>query len=365
MDVVLAGTDSLKLTRLARGNPSLRMIPCGDRDSFPRPGPLSIDALRPLLPNELLGFTVAKPISLGFFSREARSQSSLVDSRVYLAELPRDSFFEVVREDGASLGPGSGAARLFVESPGLSLVGLARRFLGLVKRGLLSEDAAFARMLSFSMEACGLYARDPLSPLVGECAYDIEQLTSADELRSYLGELTHLQGLHLALEAARYAQDGSGSPGETLLSLVMRLPPRRGGIPLPSFVENRPIEWPDDARDIVRHQMMRPDFHWIGHHTAAEYNGGVHGTLAAHVEDSYRVQDYAACNITMIPATYDDIKNVTALERFVKLVSRKLAPYEDPGFLRRVSDNAADKRAREKRVVLLGQLLPPDVRRDE
>lgn len=365
MNAFLAGADSLKLTRLARRDPGLRLVTCEDGLCRPAAEPIDPAALREALPQELSGFTVARPLSLASFSRDTRSQSSLVDPRAFLARLPGGSFLEVVRESGVPFGPARDPVRLLVESPGISLVGFARKLQQLVKSEAISEDAAFARLLSLAMEACGLYARDPRAPLTGECSYDIESVTSADDLRAYLSELSRLQGLRLAREVARYAKDGSGSPGETVLSLAMRLPPRRGGIPLPDFVENVPIEWPEDARDIVKHQTMRPDFHWPRHHVASEYNGGFHGQSSAYVEDSFRVQDYAACNIAMVPATYDDIRNAASLERFVRLVAKKLAPHEDAGFPRRVAESIADPQAREKRIVLLGQLLPPDPRYSE
>ncbi|HJA29978.1 MAG TPA: hypothetical protein IAA15_10505 [Candidatus Olsenella pullicola] len=365
MNAFLSGADSLKLTRLARRDPALRLVPCEGGVCRPAAEPVDPAALREALPQELSGFTAARPLSLASFSRETRSQSSLVDPRAFLARLPEGSFLEVIREDGTPFGSERVPVRLFVESPGISLVGFARRLLKLVRGGAISEDAAFVRLLSLAMEACGLYARDPCAPLTGECAYDVESVGSADDLRLQLGELSRLQGLRLAREVASYAKDGSGSPGETLLSLVMRLPPRRGGIPLPDFVENEPVEWPEDARDVVKHQTMRPDFHWPKHRVASEYNGGAHGQSSAYVEDSFRVQDYAACDIALVPATYDDIRNAASLERFVRLVAKKLAPHEDEGFLRRVADSIADQQARKKRIVLLGQLLPPDPRYSE
>ena len=365
MNAFLAGTDSLKLTRLARHDPALRLVPCENGLCRPGAEPVDTAALRDALPQELSGFSAARPLSLASFSRETRSQSSLISPRAFLTRLPEHSFLEVVREDGVPFGSTRAPVRLFVESPGISLVSFARRLQRFVKRDAISEDAAFIRLLSLAMEACGLYARDPCAPLTGECAYDIEGITSADDLRLYLGELSCLQGLRLAREVARYAKDGSGSPGETLLSLAMRLPPRRGGVPLPDFVENEPIEWPEEARDVVKHHTMRPDFHWPRHRVASEYNGGLHDQPSAYVEDSFRVQDYAACDITMVPATYDDIRSVASLERYVRLVAKKLAPYEEAGFLRRVSDSISDPRAREKRIVLLGQLLPPDPRYTE
>lgn len=362
MNALLAGMDSLKLTRLARRDPSLLLVPC----DAPRPedcGPVPPEVLRQALPQELSGFSAKHPISLAALSRETRSQSACVKPLTVLTALPPASFLEVVRADGGYWSGAGELVRLFVESPGLNLVHMSRRMGELVKRGTLSEGAALARLLSLVMESCGLYARDPLRPAEGQCAYDVEPQVRADDLRAYVNGLGRMRGLHLAREAARFAHDGSGSPGETVLSLVMRLPPRRGGIPLPDFEENVPIAWPAGVRGLVRHGTMRPDFHWPQHRVASEFDGGMHGLAGALAEDRFRAQDYAACDIVMVPATYADIKSIAAIERYVTLVAHKLARCEDDRFLRRVSDSVKDPRAREERAVLLSQLLPPDVRR--
>ncbi|WP_455137235.1 hypothetical protein [Thermophilibacter sp.] len=316
-----------------------------------------------MLPGELSCFDLGHPLPVSCFSRDSRSQSTLVRSYALLAELPPDSFLEVTRIDGRPWGdPRTVTARLYVEAPALSLLRMTQQLARAVEHGHLSEEAAFSRLLSFPMEACGSYARDPSNPALGDCAYELDPIANEDEIRSYLDELSGVRGVRAAREAARWAKNGSGSPGETLISLVMRLPPRRGGIPLPHFVENEPIAWPDEARDLIRHQTMRPDFHWPHHRTASEYNGGLHGSPGAYVEDSRRDQDYGACDIQLVTATYEDICTVGAIERYVTLVARKLAPYEGPGFLRRVGDNIRDPRARQERAVLLAQLLPPDPR---
>lgn len=363
MNVLLAGMDSLRLTRLARRDPDLLLVPC----DAPRPedcGPVPPEVLRAALPPELSGFDADCPISLVALSRETRSQSARVKPLTVLAALPPASFLEVVRADGGCWSGEGEPVRLFVESPGLNLVHVSRRMGELVKRGALSEGAALARLLSLVMESCGLYARDPIRPAEGECAYDVEPQVRADDLRAYMNGLDRMRGLRLAREAARFAHDGSGSPGETILSLVMRLPPRRGGIPMPDFEENVPIVWPAGARGLVRHGTMRPDFHWPRHRVASEFDGGVHGLAGALAEDRFRAQDYAACDIVMVPATYADIRSATAIERYVMLVAHKLARCEDDCFLRRVSASVKDPRARAERVVLLSQLLPPDMRRE-
>lgn len=122
MDVFLAGTDSLKLTRIVRKDPDLALVPAGNAHRRSRQSPIDIAALRLALPEDLCSFSPAEPLSLTFFSRESRSSAACLSSRALLTRLPEDSFLEVIQASGDPWPyAGSGELHLFVESPGLSL----------------------------------------------------------------------------------------------------------------------------------------------------------------------------------------------------------------------------------------------------
>lgn len=73
MNVFLAGTDSLKLTRLARASPDLALEPAGNAHRELAPGILDVPALRLALPEEVIPAQPGTPLSLTFFSRGNRS----------------------------------------------------------------------------------------------------------------------------------------------------------------------------------------------------------------------------------------------------------------------------------------------------
>ena len=123
MDVFLAGSDSLKLTRIARRDPELALIPAGDAHKHAHSSPVDLTALRIALPQEMSTFSPTEPLGLTFFSRGTRCTARCISSRALLTNLPTNAFFEVVHADGSPwLYDGDPGLRLFVESPGLSLV---------------------------------------------------------------------------------------------------------------------------------------------------------------------------------------------------------------------------------------------------
>ena len=110
-DVFLAGQHSLRLTRAARRDPGLLLVPAPDEHL--RTGQTAIDlpSLRSSLPDILLPIAPGAPLEMTFFSREARSESALVRSRCLLSRLPSASFLEVVHADGNTVGLRGGGAR--------------------------------------------------------------------------------------------------------------------------------------------------------------------------------------------------------------------------------------------------------------
>lgn len=359
MDVFLAGTDSLKLTRIARQDPNLALVPAGDAHRHADQSPLDIAALRLALPEGLSTFRPAEPLSLTFFSRESRSSAACILSRALLTRLPSNSFLEVIQANGDPWPyAGSGELHLFVESPGLSLVRMEQQVQRLVKHGALTPNAAFIKLLTFPMEACGLYARNASDPAHGPCTFELEPIQSPEKIVELLDDLEGIRGLRRARRAASLVQSGAGSPEETLLSLAFKLPEHLGGIEAPAFLENEPIDWPQEVRHLIEHKQMRPDFHWPGHLTAGEYNGKDHISEAAFEEDQRRIRDYQRCGISVFPASYKNVRTIHALNGYLASVAHSLAKTEGPEFEARVRRALEDEGATHARRVLLSQTLP-------
>lgn len=359
MNVFLAGTDSLKFTRLARASPDLVLEPAGNAHRELAPGILDVPALRLALPEEVIPAQPGTPLNLTFFSRGNRSGAHGVRSRALLADLPENTFLEVLRASGEPWPcAGNEPLRLFVESAGLSLVRVEQQLSRQVELGALTSAAAFYRLLTFPMEACGSYARDPVDPAHGPCAFKLPPIATPEGIIAFLEEARGIRGIKRARRAAALVQSGAGSPEETLLSFAYKLPARMGGVEFPPFQENVPIEWPPEVLGLVEHRQMRPDFHWSGQRTASEYNGKDHISEKGFEEDQRRIRDYQACGISVFPASYKNVRTIQALDAYLALIAHSLARTEGPAFERRVRKTLSNPDARQARVVLLSQMLP-------
>lgn len=363
MDVVLAREDSLKLLRVARADPDLVLLPCDEEALRAGEGgrcSVDLDLLRAALPESMRELDRGRPLSLLSFSREARCKSDLVRAVTLLSSPPPGSFLEVARADGLPLAEGVfDRARIFVESPGLCLIRRADALSERVRAGSLLQGAAVVRLAALGMELCGSYARDPGDPGRGSIAYGLDPLCSWTDLLRYVGSATRVRGLPLARKAACLVRDGSASPHETLLSLAFRLPPALGGAGLAEPLANEPLTWPSDARGVLKHRTMRPDFHWPQYLLASEYLGGVHGGGNAFVEDSNRIQDYQSCGYAVFPATYEDVRETRRLGAYLARLVRVMARYEGEAFAREKNEMLLDPEVTQARAVLIANLLPP------
>ena len=184
------------------------------------------------------------------------------------------------------------------------------------------------------------------------------QKVTPENIVELLNDLEGVRGLRRARHAASLVQSGAGSPEETLLSLAFKLPESLGGIEAPPFLENEPIDWPEEVRHLIEHGQMRPDFNWPGHLTAGEYNGKDHISEEAFEEDQRRIRDYQRCGISVFPASYKNVRTVHALNGYLASVAHSLAKTEGPEFEARVRRALEDEGATHARRVLLSQTLP-------
>ena len=360
MDIFLSGKDSLRLTRLARTTGDLVLQPAGLAHRTAHTGPISPAELRAALPQEIASFDAATPIELTYFSRGTRSESREVWARTLLTDLPANAFLEVERASGLPWGwGGTETYRIYVESAGLSTLRMSQFLLRQMADNAIEAGAAPAQLISFVMELCGSYARDPLSRAGDECAYGLEPLASTREVLDFVASLRDVRGIRLARQAATLAVGGSGSPVETMIALLFKLPPELGGVGLPDFVMNEPIEWPDAVIDLLDHDRMRPDIYWPRHRVAFEYEGHTHAGTDAYEEDRSRVRDYQLCGITVIPATKKNVRNLRATGDLIALVAHALAATDGPGLERRVRDLLVDTEASHARAALMEQLRGP------
>lgn len=96
----------------------------------------------------------------------------------------------------------------------------------------MAAHADVVKLAVLGMELCGTYRLRE-----DRTAFGVPQLTTVRRIESYLSRMVGAQGARKAREALRFVTDNSGSPRETVLCLLLCLPPSIGGfgLPLPSL----------------------------------------------------------------------------------------------------------------------------------
>lgn len=329
---------------IARG--LVPVLPCPDVMALPEPefcvtNQKKFKALAREVDLEALGLT-GRPVHLIVPYAAARSSGRLARFHVWGDIVPGDAFVRVHE-------------RLFVSSPLFTVLQLAcaRRPTSLTKqqvqdsmdetrsvrsaRGLPVSAVSGADLLAWEniraiveaarvlTEFAGSY-RMPSRP--GESvAYDLEAALTCDSVASTLGALPILKGAERAQRIVCLAFDGSASPMETMLVLILTLPVELGGygLPRPRLNVRIAVE-PDELRFCSKDKMV-VDLYWDEARLVLEYDSGEfhaekgRGKRAC---DTERANSLTALGYQVLSATYELVRDSRRLDLLARQIAHKL-----------------------------------------
>ena len=247
------------------------------------------------------GFTfLAEPIHLLTSNVNRRIQSASVSSHVETSPLPSGSIV-------------SAAAGIGVCSPELCFVQMA-------------TSLTLPKLIELGFELCGAYGL-----LDGARGGFVARppLTSTAELAKYLSSVKGMRGSHLAQKAMPYIVDGSASPMETVVTMLLCLPLRLGGygFALPSL--NHRIDMGNLSRTANAKDFYRCDLHWADQNVSVEYDsrkyhsGNEKQAYDASRANALKVKGTTVISITPYQVFRDDLFNDTAA-LLAKCLGRRL-----------------------------------------
>ena len=205
---------------------------------------------------------------------------------------------------------------------------------------LLFVDAAatmsFPQLLLFGMELCGTYSFRQSYPVTARPVYQVEPVTSAqkikDSIESFKGN--RVWGMGEAKRAAAFLMDGSASPMESVLALMLRLPISRGGAGLGVPKINATIPVGERYRRFTSVRQFHPDIFFESLPLDIEYESeefhpeyGDWDALDADSRDALfekskrdkqRMRLIQTMGIRVFQATYDDFKTDAAFDLFLE-----------------------------------------------
>ena len=194
-----------------------------------------------------------KPIDILVFSAEERRLSKQVACHVWGVAIPPRAFYRV--------------GQMYVSSPEFVFLQMA-------------PQLSVAQLVALGCELCGTYVLLPQGAThassLDEHPTRLAPLTNIDKLSAFVERAKGARGRAKAIRALRYVIEGSRSPMETMVYLLLCLPPKLGGYGFPKPVMNESIELDDEGRAIANRRFCEGDLCWRDGMLDIEYHGDVH-----------------------------------------------------------------------------------------
>ncbi|WP_159060061.1 hypothetical protein [Collinsella provencensis] len=154
-------------------------------------------------------------------------------------------------------------------------------------------------------------------------------LVDLDELRDYAETIQGLYGSKKFRSAVKAVTGITASPFEAQLSLLWRLPRRKGGKNLAGFSNNAEIRLTHQAKLVYPKLRCYGDLFWEGDDEHApvdvECQGAVvHNDSTSFISDSDRITALSSMGIEVIPITYKQIVSPSSFNAVSDLVAHKL-----------------------------------------
>jgi len=195
----------------------------------------------------------------------------------------------------------------------------------------------FVDLVKLGLELCGTYSGWKLSPGGAhslraenqECTFDIPQALQARHLRQFLERMAGAHGAAAARRAAAFVLDGSASPMESAVYLLLCLPKRLGGygLPKPQLNPKLTITNPSGTETIERY----PDLFWKGPNIDIEYNSDRdHSGEWSRYRDSRREVELTVAEVRVLPLTRNQLMDADGFDEFANGLRRMLGIQKRP-----------------------------------
>ena len=173
-------------------------------------------------------------------------------------------------------------------------------------------------------------------------------LASVASLGSYAARAAGKKGRKNALKALRFIENGSASPMETVLAILLVLPYRLGGYGFPKPLLNYRIEIPASiGKTAGKSKYYYCDLYWPDRKVDVEYDSDTYHTGSERIaQDATRRNALSSTGITVVTVSRSQVIRGSKMREFTEVLSKLLK--------RRLQYSKASAYRQSK---LLGQLL--------
>jgi len=185
----------------------------------------------------------------------------------------------------------------------------------------MAGELSFTDLVMLGYEFCGSYRLDSSDQgFRGDLP-----LTSGARLNSYITKAAGLKGRTKASRALRFIADGSASPMETILTLLLILPYRFGGYGFPKPQLNYRIDMPADSEKTAGKPYYICDLYWPDGKVDVEYDSDAYHTGPERIaNDAIRRNALISVNVTVVTVTRMQIIDTQSFRKLAELLSQRL-----------------------------------------
>lgn len=164
----------------------------------------------------------------------------------------------------------------------------------------LARSCSVIDLIKLGFELCGTYRIDPASLIGFRTA---QPLSSTEAINRFIDKM-HGKVPRKAKTAVRYVRNGSASPMETCLALLLGLPARYGGYGLGMPEMNAELLIPAKLGKQTTYREYHCDLYWPEQNVAIEYNSReFHVNELAVERDASRINNLKAAGIEALAVT--------------------------------------------------------------
>ncbi len=187
---------------------------------------------------------------------------------------------------------------------------------------IAAQEKDFIKLLQLGFEICGTYRTTQTSAVP---AYQVPPLTSVRALRDFVDNNPSFYGANAARKALRYIADGSASPLETKLALLLGLPMSYGGYGLGIPHMNYEVEASSAAFSISGRKHLRCDLCWPKAKLDVEYQSReMHEGELSRAKDSRRANALSAMGWKCIAITNDEADSRYAMDVIAETIRKHI-----------------------------------------
>lgn len=241
------------------------------------------------------------PVDVMVFNDAYRRRSNNVECHAWQTFLPNNAFYRV--------------RGVYVSSPEFVFLQMALTL-------------PIEQLIALGCELCGQYVMLPEGfkhpGSLDEMPKRLCPLTSTSNISTFLEAVGKVKGKAKAKRALKYVVDGSRSPMETMVYMLLCLPVLLGGYGLPKPEMNATIQLDDEARAIAHRSYCLGDLCWPDYKLDVEYHGKVHVGAMQMKSDIGRELGIEHMGWQVVTITSPQVLDPGQFETVVKEVAAKM-----------------------------------------